>query len=523
MNRAQTGYYFRKGMDPREQQIQAMDWWDSVRKNGVKCKKIAGPTGTGKTLLADAIAKREENAGRKISIVTGTILLQDQYKRELPEYPVLMGASNYDCVCFPGNTCAMTRQMEQLMDTRPGGFCEDQCPYTKARSDCYASPYAIFNIMSYFFFAKWGEADRGIRKHVTDLVIVDEFQMVASMLNSLFELVIWEDDIHIPRGTSASIVATYELLKKRQGALSKYLKENIKELKPGKIKVLVDHLAKIDEVSRMLRDESDLFIVQELDRLRYNKMMRCLQIRVVKPMPKVLRHFFAANEVLLMSATALDIDVRELGFKTFDSFEVESPIPVSQREIYVENTALYSFKTQETALPVILKRVEEIVDKLHPGERGIVLTTYRVAKEMRERIKNPRFVFHEQTDKNDVIDSFLKTTSPDTVAVISGQWEGLDLKDDLARFVIIPIFPVDNWTDAVVQKRVQMDQALPVPENWYELQAMKKVIQGSGRASRHAKDKSTIYILDSKFTRAFLKTKSSLPKFFKDAVKWGKR
>jgi len=524
LNRTQTGYYFRKGYDPRDEQVELMEWWDSVRGNGVKCKKAAAPTGTGKSLGIDAITKREEESGKKVSIVTGTIILQEQYRREFSEYPVLMGASNYDCVCFPGNTCDLTRQMDQLMGLKAGESCGDHCPYSRARSDCYEQSSAIFNTMSYHYFPKWSGGNDQISKvPVTDLLIVDEFQMVAGMLNSMFELVIWEDEIDIPFGTSASVLATHALLKKRQSALSAYVKENITKLAPKKLKGLVGALNKIDEVARWLRDDSELFVIEEVNKLRYGKSLRCLQLRVIRPMPRVLNHFFAAKEVLLMSATALDIDVRELGFKKFDSIEVGSPIPVDQRLFYAENTVKYSFKTEAFATPLLIKRIKEICENIHPNERGIILTTYRFAEVLRQHLTDSRFVFHTQADKKAVVGEFVGGAGVNTVAILSGSWEGLDLKDDLARFVIIPIFPLPNWKDSVVQKRVLLDQALETPEHWYEMQAMKSVIQGSGRASRNERDKSTIYMLDSKFTGAFLKVKKQLPKAFIEAIRWSKR
>lgn len=522
--RSETLYYFNKLFNPRPQQIQLCNWWDSVRDHAPKCKAADAPTGTGKSDFAMAVALREAACGRKVSIVTGSNLLLNQYITSFPDIPSLKGAEHYECQCFPGNTCGMTRQTERILGSRPGTNCGDVCPYLIARSECLHQNIAMFNTMSYFYFPKWKAPDsKGIPQPVTDLLIVDEFQMVAGMLNLQFELTLWEDDIKIPPGISASNIATVELLKKRLKALKKLIAEAQGKIQVKKVSLLLDHATKVASVAEMLIDEPDNFIIEEIEKFRRKEKLRCLQIRAVKPLPKVLKHFFAAKQVLLMSATALDIDIKELGFKKFAKIEVDSPIPVERRQVYAENIVAYSANTEATTLPLLINRIKEICSIHHPNERGIILVSYRLSKILEKHLTDKRFIFHEQQDKKDVIANFIAHGGTNTVAILCGSFEGLDLKGDLCRFVIIPVLPLANWGDAVVQKRIELDKISPVREYWYEMQAMKLVIQGSGRASRNETDKSTIYMLDTKFARCFATTKKQLPKTFIEAIKWGKR
>ena len=520
MNRNNYGYYFREGFTPRPQQEEALAWFDENMWTGHRVKVLEGPVATGKSLVADAIAKREEQRGNKTSIVTATNLLLDQYIRDFPEYPCLKGMSHYDCVCFPGNTCETTRLMGAMMGNRH--LCGSQCPYVRARSDCYEMPYAIFNTMSYFYFPKVEKVkSTGEKTLITDVLIVDEFQALAPMLQAMFELVLWEEDIKIPHGVSASAVAVVDLLTKRLNAIKRMIQHSAGTLSPKQIKPLVNQAAKIDLIINNFEKKPEEFVVEELEQYRYRKKMRSLRIRTIRPDRKVLNAFFQAKRIVLMSATALDIDVKELGFKNYDKLNLSSPIPKERRKVYVESIVQNSFAKQEIAVPLIAKRIKEIVNA-RPTERGVVLVTYRQAEMLKEYLTEPHYVFHGKEDRQTVIADFIKNVHIRQVAVLAASFEGLDLKNDIARFVIMGIFPLPNYMDAVVRKRIDMDQNSNDPQHWYEMQAMKQIIQGAGRASRNEKDYSTIHILDTKFVRAYAATKKQLPDVFKEQLIWGR-
>ena len=520
MNRTQYGYYFREGMTPRPQQAEALAWLDEHMWVGHRVKVLEGPPATGKSLLADAVAKREEQRGHKTTIVTVTNLLLDQYIRDFPEYPFLKGQSHYNCVCFPGNTCETTKTLGAMVGNRH--LCGNVCPYDIARSDCYEGAYAIFNPMSYFYFPKVARIkSTGEEKLVTDVLIVDEFQALAPMLQGMFELTIWEDDIKIPKGVSASQVAIVDLLKKRLNAIQMLLRSNTNQLSPKQIKPILAQGAKIATVVKNFEKNPEEFVVEEVEGYRYKKKMRSLKVRIIRPDRKVLNAFFQAKQIILMSATALDIDVKELGFKQWDKLNLTSPIPKERRRFYAESIAMNSYANQGMAIPLIAKRIKEIVDA-RPTERGVVLCTYRQAELLKEYLTGDLYLFHGKDDRAAVTEWFIKNPHVRRVAVLAASFEGLDLKNDIARYVIMCIFPLPNYMDAVVQKRIEIDKASNDPQHWYEMQAMKQVIQGSGRASRNETDFSSIHMLDTKFVRAYSATKKQLPEVFKEAITWGR-
>lgn len=521
MNRNNYEYYFRDGFVPRPQQSEALAWLDEHMWIGPKCKVIEGPVAVGKSLLSDAVAKREEARGNTTSIVTATNMLLDQYSSEFTEYPCLKGQSHYPCNAFPGNHCGQTKILEKLTNGKQP-FCSDICPYDDAKTKCYQSKYAIFNTMSYFYFEKLlKNVVTGKYYPFTDVLIIDEFQEVASLLTAMFEITLWEDDIRFKRGVSASLPAVVELLKKRANALVTLFKLSYQKLTPKEIGKLVDEADRLYMVAKYLENDPDEFVVEEAETPKRGKKLNCLKIRAIRPQKKQLKTLFCCKQVILMSATALDIDVKELGFKEFDKLNLSSPIPVERRKIYAESIVTNSFKNQDAAIPMIAKRIKEIVAD-RPNQRGVVLTTYRQMELLKEFLKDDFYLFHEKKDRQEVIQWFIDHPETYQIGVFAASFAGLNLKDDIARFIILPNTPLPNFGDAVVQKRIHLDKVATEPQAWYEMQAMKNIIQGSGRASRNEKDFSSIHILDTQFIRIYAKTKQHLPNVFKEAIVWGR-
>ncbi len=513
-SRNSYSYYFREGYTPRPQQQEALDWLDIRMGIGHKCKVIEGPTGVGKSLIADAIAKREADRGMKTSIVTATNSLLDQYIREFPEYPFLKGAAHYPCLGFTDNNCAQTRIIERAINSgKP--LCNLPCPYRTAREECLESRYAIFNTMS-FYYAPNLKRDEFTGKchYLNDILIIDEFQEVASLLTAQYELTLWEDEIKIPPGISASILAVVGLLQKRANALTQLFQLNYTKMSPKEVGKLTDQIDRLFRIVETLSKNPEEFVVEELDSYRYGKKLRCLKIRAIRPQPRQLKTLFAVKKVVLMSATALDIDVKELGFEKYDKLNLSSPIPVSNRKIYAESIVANTYKNKEVAPAIIAKRIKEIVAD-RPRERGVVLTTYRQMEALKEFLKEDFYLFHDKKTRQETIQWFIENPDKYCVGVFAASFAGLDLKDDIARFVILPNVPLPSFMDAVVQKRIELDKHATPPQNWYEMQAMIDLIQGSGRASRSEKDYSTIHILDTQFIRIFARTNKQLPEVFK--------
>jgi Rad3-related DNA helicase len=243
----------------------------------------------------------------------------------------------------------------------------------------------------------------------------------------------------------------------------------------------------------------------------------CLKVRVTAPPSWVLKWFFGeAKHIILMSGTLFRNTPRELGFSDYQYLDLPSPIEPDRRR-FIPLACTKNSHSNTNAVAELGEAILKLAGK-HPNERGIVLASYEQAKSLKGYLgDNTRFVFHDKKDKADVVKSYMSGTGADTIAVLSGSWEGLDAKDDLCRFIIITKCLYPNIGDAVVKRKMDQD-----PE-WLGLETMKTVIQGANRATRHEKDFSVVYMLDSNFTRLYTQTKKHLPLYFLESIKWGKR
>jgi Rad3-related DNA helicase len=95
--------------------------------------------------------------------------------------------------------------------------------------------------------------------------------------------------------------------------------------------------------------------------------------------------------------------------------------------------------------------------------------------------------------------------------------EGLDLKDDLARYQIILKVPYLFMGDKRVAKRVN-DYG---EDKWYNLQAVETICQAYGRAQRNEEDWSRLYILDESFKNLWNRYKYYFTNEFKNSYMYG--
>jgi Rad3-related DNA helicase len=105
-----------------------------------------------------------------------------------------------------------------------------------------------------------------------------------------------------------------------------------------------------------------------------------------------------------------------------------------------------------------------------------------------------RLRFHDKFNKRDVLKGFIESTGND-ILVAAGMTEGLDLKDDLARFNIIAKILWPSLEDPIYQRMLEER-----PDN-YAWIAARSVMQAAGRVCRGPEDYGLTLILDSSYKR----------------------
>lgn len=149
------------------------------------------PTGTGKTLVAEAI--RQELHSRGIYLCA-TISLQHQFKRDFDYAALLQGRSNYPTLGFPDRykptQPSISLSCEDCNKRKLDGqwrcqWCSPviDCPYERAKAAALRSDLACVN--SYYFLYEANYV--GTTSH-RDLVIVDECDKMEDIMMSFIQV-----------------------------------------------------------------------------------------------------------------------------------------------------------------------------------------------------------------------------------------------------------------------------------------------------------------------------------------------
>jgi Rad3-related DNA helicase len=219
---------------------------------------------------------------------------------------------------------------------------------------------------------------------------------------------------------------------------------------------------------------------------------------------------------LLMSGTVLSAWqlVNNIGLDPSEGehIELDSPFPPENRPVYVGNLDMTK-KAREESWPAVVELVGNILDA-HANEKGVLLTpSNEMLEYIRKRLKPKhaqRLVVAYGEDREEKYRLHLQGKRPSVLAA-SGFWEGADLKDDAARFQIIPAAPRPMWQGQIAA-RAQKDPA------WYRWMTWTKFLQGTGRAVRSEKDYAATYVFDRELRTELARPDSMIPKWFQKAV-----
>ena len=95
----------------------------------------------------------------------------------------------------------------------------------------------------------------------------------------------------------------------------------------------------------------------------------------------------------------------------------------------------------------------------------------------KKNLRASRLIFHDSTDREEALQKHLTSKEP-TVLVTPSMSEGVDLRDDLARFQVLVKVPYPSLGDKLVKKRMNRWSW------WYPMQTIKTIVQSVGRGVR---------------------------------------
>lgn len=495
----------------RPHQIQAVEEIADAYSRGASVVMLDAPTGSGKTLIAEMVRRYMR---KRALYVCSSKTLQDQFMRDFDYAAVLKGRSNYPTMTkpFPEYTAAdCTKQSK-------GGECYwcpnvHECAYERAKAAALRNHLTVINTSYLLAEANYVGNMRG-----RGLVVIDECDVLERELMGFVELNIGERTLRSLRvdepkkGSHKTTIAAW-----MEEELQPAIKRELGKMGLG--------LTDVREIRRRASLESLL----SFTRMRLAEIVTDNWIRdndagpmVMKPVrvdgygEKVLWQH--GQRWLLMSATIISPDELAeslgLGDREWEVVKVPMTFPVESRRIHVAPVADMAYTERETSWPIMARAIERILER-HPDERILVHSvSYKFTKYLCTALRSPRVVSYTSAEgRAGALADFL--SRPNGVLIASSFDRGVDLRGDECRVVVVPKMPYPSLADTQVSARRHQ----PGGKMWYTVQAVRTLIQMTGRATRSMDDWSVTYILDKSFmSNIWRQHKVLLPGWWKEAL-----
>tara|TARA_Y100001938_G_C8096454_1_gene438475 strand:- start:1674 stop:3287 length:1614 start_codon:yes stop_codon:yes gene_type:complete len=524
---------------PRPQQTNAIDTILEAFSRKRFYALEAG-TGVGKSAIGLTIARMMINQNQNppegyekgAIFVTTQKILQDQYEKDFSKIGMssVKSSSNYKCNYKKFKTCAEGQSDLQTVEkgSKQWNVCNFNCTYRKAKQAFLDANLSVTN-----FPYLMTEANYNGKIKPRQLLIIDEAHNVVSELSRFIEVsvsekfiksqlklefpsvqthhqaFIWIRDVYYPK-LKSHCDHVKKMLEKYQGLKNKV--DQFTSLS-RQLKLTDSHFKKIEQFLEVHEKDNWVF---EIESSSYRGMKKIMfkPIDVAKYAEQYLLRL--GHKVLFMSATLLSHEKfsQTLGIRSeeVEGKSLPSPFPVENKPILHVPMGKMTAKEIDKTIPVLCSAIEKILDQ-HSEEKGIIHThSYKIANEIKKRVKSNRLLFSSASDRDDVLKKHKKSKNP-TVLVSPSMTEGVDLHGDTSRFQVLCKVPYPYLGDKIVKKRMNKWKW------WYSFQTAKCVIQSIGRSIRSKDDKAVTYILDSDWERFYKFNNGLFPKDFKDSIR----
>ena len=480
---------------------------------------LDAPTGTGKTLVAELV--RRELDRKSLYVATDNSLV-NQMARDFPYAKVLKGRANY---LTEYNSEMTADDCTSRGPDSPCLWCGDiwSCPYQIAKREALAAPLAVTNT-AYLL----AEANRVGKFSGRQFIVADEADTLEGILMGFVEYSISATRIkdfgmeEPGKGIHKPTLVTW-LNEFNQNVGERFQVETDPK-KSRRLKSLMDDTSRVTielqrEVDKKQAGESDGRWIRNYD-TRYGGLH-------LKPVMvdsygtrQLWRH---AKSWLLMSATIISPDevANSLGLPLdYEVVSVPMTFPKENRQVIMAPVANVVFKEMDKAVPKLVYAIHKVMEK-HPDDRILVHTvSYNLAKKLQDGLRHypgigrRRIITYMDGRERERILAEYKQT-PGCVMLAPSMDRGIDLPGDLCRVQVIAKVPFLSMGDTQVSRRIH----LPGGEHWYCVQAIRTLVQMTGRAVRHKDDWAICYVFDEQFSsNLWRKHKNLFPKWWISAV-----
>ena len=536
---------------PRKEQKDALDFIDSeYQKNKLtKFFLLNLPVGSGKSHLALMIAdwyRKNVTKMSRVDIITNSKILQDQYADTYESIADLKGKDNYECESY-SCSCAQGGEFNRLNKTS----CES-CPYSFARENYISGGISLTNFYLYILYAIYNPKlmeNRGARVLIVDeahdfddvmsdfisIKITDnvvkkfKFSNEYDILKKLKSVNSISDYVEFLKFLNGEIITTTEDMERGMSSVPRNIKSDKRDLKISKVlktkntdvKVmnlvtdLKQYQLKIDVFLKEYKDNPNNWVLES----SWNEKMRSkeLSLEPIWAYDYLDKYVFSNYDmVFLMSGTILDknlfCQLNGLDVTKASYYSIASPFPLKNRPIYYMPIGKMSFKSKEDTFKRYVPYIQKLLDK-YKKKKGIIHTnSFELAKWIEDSIKDPRLVFHDSSNKDEVLRMHMESEEP-TVIVSPSMDTGVSFDNDSARFQIIAKVPYPSLAS---QKNKMRQMNNP---DWYSWKTVSGLIQMTGRPVRSDKDYADTIIIDGGFGDVIKHSSQFLPDWIQEAIK----
>ena len=523
--------YFPLELEPRKQQIDAINFIRKSINNGKKYILLNMPTGSGKSYLIMMFAnwyRNFINSDAKFDILTNSKILQYQYIKDFPFIYDLKGMANYYCE-HHDTDCSEGKELNKILKRQ----C-DNCPYDIAKIKWINGDMSLTNFALFISMLLYTE---NITNKKNNVLIIDEAHDFESVFCDFISMKISKNTLKkcgFNYTLSNTYINKFKNIKTSDNFIE-FIQNDFIEAVDNQYESLIKKLKTKDKSTRDIRRKQIVYCTKLLEKLENliksyssNKDNWTLDITYDKDkntelnLQPIWGHPYLKkivwdnyDHVIFMSGTILDknmysyingIDPSLASYK-----EMSSAFDIKNRPLYYIKTGKMTYNERKNTFKNQVPIIEKIINK-YKDDKGIIHTTnYEISKWVKENIKTKRFIFHDSTNRDKMYDKFIK--SKNKIMVSPSMTSGIDLKNDLARFAILLKIPYPNISSNKIKDRQRTNR------DWYEWKTIVDIIQTYGRTVRSTDDYSDTFILDSSFSDILRYKYRYLPRYFTDAIK----
>ncbi|QCC58742.1 ATP-dependent DNA helicase [Natrinema thermotolerans] len=499
---------------------------------------VRAPTGSGKSLLARAVAGCARRAGAgDPSDATGAYYTTPQVSQLddvaaddlLADLNVIRGKSNYTCI-LPEERETPVNQAPCVRERGYDCSVKHRCPYFSDRAIASNREIAA---MTLAYFMQTAGSDV-FRKR--DVVVVDEAhglaewaEMYATIQLGPRTVPFW-DDLRVPEVDSIeravryaeSLAGTCERRKDdllAQDSLSPAEvreRDRLQEL-IGDLEWFVSDFRDPQSPTTWLVDQSDPRSSGRDGGDGDDPQGGPLTIKPMSP-EKYLQHtvWDRGNKFALLSATILNKDAfcRQVGLEPdrVALVDVDHTFPVENRPLYDVTQGKMTYDERDETTPKIARTIVRLMQH-HPDEKGLIHAhSYDIQDRLADLLSDfgvgDRVRTHDRDGRDAALDAWKASDDPDVFLSVKME-EALDLKGDLCRWQVICKAPFLNTGDSRVAHRLEEGQWA-----WYYRTTLRTVIQACGRVVRAPDDYGATYLADSSLLDCFERARTDMPDWF---------